>query len=236
MNIEIKNKNNVSLSDIIINKIRKEQLKNKVKLDTKYKKDDIKFIHITKTAGTTIENIGNEHGYNWGRFDKNYLENFNKNLKFDKFSGKSIWHIPLQYFKTNPYKNKILFTIVRNPYKRCVSEYYCPWTGNKNKHANIQEFNKWIQNKLTQNDILSFLPYNEYFSYNDKIIINYILYFENLEQEFNNLFKNIKLDRYDNKSMSFKKYDINNLNETTIKMINDKYHKDFILFKYKMIT
>ena len=233
MNTEIKKNESVSLSNNVINEIRKQQLQNKVKLDTKYKKDDIKFIHITKTAGTTIENIGKEHGYNWGKYDRNYLEKFKK-LK--KFAHNNPWHIPLQYFTTNPYKDKILFTVVRNPYSRCISEYYCPWTGNKNQNASVEEFNKWIQHKLTQNDIVSFLPYSEYFSYNNEIIINYILYFENLEQEFNHLFGNVKLDRHENKSMYFKKYDIHDLDRTTIRMINDKYKKDFNLFKYKMMS
>mgnify|MGYP003963831651 CR=1 FL=1 len=44
-----------------------------------FTKNDIKFIHITKTAGTTIENIGNENNYKWGMYDKDYLEKF-KNI------------------------------------------------------------------------------------------------------------------------------------------------------------
>ena len=83
-------------------------------------------------------------------------------------------------------------------------------------------------------DIVSFLPYYEYFEYNNKNIINYVLYFENIEKEFNNLF-NIKLDRYDNQSQVKKKYDINDLEKETIRMINDKYRKDFEIFKYKII-
>ena len=39
-----------------------------------------------------------------------------------------------------------------------------------------------------------FTPCYEYFHYNNKNIINYVLYFENLQKEFNNLFNDIKLD------------------------------------------
>lgn len=81
-----------------------------------------------------------------------------------------------------------------------------------------------------------FTPCYEYFHYNNKNIINYVLYFENLQKEFNNLFNDIKLDRYDNKHMFIKKYNINDLDNETIKMINDKYRKDFEIFKYEMIT
>ena len=48
----------------------------------------------------------------------------------------------------NPYETNILFTIVRNPYERCISEYYCPWSGNRNKDADVKEFNTWIRYKL----------------------------------------------------------------------------------------
>ena len=50
------------------------------------------------------------------------------------------------------------------------------------------------------------------------------------------MFGNIKLDRHENKSMSCKKYDIHDLDKTTIRMINDKYQKDFNLFEYKMMS
>ena len=33
---------------------------------------DLKFIHITKTAGTTIENLAKANNINWGRFDLDY--------------------------------------------------------------------------------------------------------------------------------------------------------------------
>ena len=91
---------------------------------------------------------------------------------------------------------------------RCISEYYCPWSGNKSKDDCVKKFNIWIRNKLIQKDIVSFLPYYEYFEYNNKNIIDYVLYFENIEKEFNNLF-NKKLDRYDNQRQVKKKYDIN---------------------------
>ena len=51
----------------------------------------LKFIHITKTGGTTIEEIGKENNINWGRFHKEY-----KN-----------WHEPLNEKKNLIEKNMI---------------------------------------------------------------------------------------------------------------------------------
>lgn len=227
--INIKNNFDISspLTDNIIKEIRKNQLNKQIK----NKDNNIKFIHITKTAGTTIENLGNENNFKWGRFDINYLKTYRRT----KFAKRSVWHVPLKYFEKNPYENNLLFTIVRNPYTRCISEYYCPWSGNKNKNADVIEFNQWIRDKLTNNDIVSFLPYHEYFDFNNKIIINYVLYFENIQNEFNNLFTDIKLDRHDNKGTSSKRYDIDSLDNKTISMINNKYRKDFEIFGYDMI-
>jgi len=43
----------------------------------------LKFIHITKTGGTSIENTAREHLINWGRFDNEL-----------KFLGPTFWHMP----------------------------------------------------------------------------------------------------------------------------------------------
>ena len=91
----------------------------------------LKFIHITKCAGSFIEDIGKEHNIEWGRFHKEY----------------GFWHnnfidVP------NAIKQKYdWFVIVRNPYDRILSEYYCEWggIGNKNITHNKEEFNKtWL--------------------------------------------------------------------------------------------
>ena len=44
---------------------------------------ELKFIHITKTGGTYIEDIGIKNGKKWGRFDKEY------NIGF---TGSDVWH------------------------------------------------------------------------------------------------------------------------------------------------
>jgi len=60
----------------------------------------------------------------------------------------------------NPYDGADLFTVVRNPYDRIVSEYYCPWQGFKPKlekgyKSKMQDIddpihlNSWVKDMIT---------------------------------------------------------------------------------------
>jgi hypothetical protein len=56
----------------------------------------IKFSHITKTAGTTIEWIASLNNINWGWLDAefwNYLIVFSKY----KYEANSPWHFPISF-------------------------------------------------------------------------------------------------------------------------------------------
>ena len=109
----------------------------------KIKNTNLTFIHIPKTGGTSIEDIGNKYNYSWGR----YNEKFNNILTGNVYRGVPIvhcspWHIP-PYLTYNfnftsivgqsindddddndsLYANKETFCIVRNPYTRVISEW-----------------------------------------------------------------------------------------------------------------
>ena len=203
---------------------------------------ELKFVHITKTGGSTIENIGKDNGIEWGMFDTVLLSHHKKQKKFFhttytdtllKF-GKSIWHVPLRSFNRYPYNSEVvLFTVVRNPYTRCISEYYCGYTGNKNVNASKEEFNRWLQYKLLVKHHVSFIPHSDYvFDADGSQIVKHIIRFENLTEEFNSLMEcydlPCKLDRHDNKAKkTSKKYTVDDLDAYTIYLINQLYQKDF---------
>lgn len=204
----------------------------------------LKFIHITKNAGTSIENIAQEKSINWGRFDSDL-----------KFLGNSFWHKPLQFNQNEKLKAEILdnydlFAVVRHPYTRCISEYYCKWGGPKSRKATKHELNSYIQEKVrsvrTRESVASkkslsnnlyghFVPqfYYLYDGQGNRIVQN-IIRFENLEQEFNSLMKKYEiplvLNRHDNRNSS--KFTVSDLTPDTKRLIFQVYKRDFKEFDY----
>ncbi len=197
------------------------------------KKKELKFIHITKTAGSAIEKAGYENKVLWGMYHKEY-------------NG---WH---KYFpqKDNKFKNKYdWFMVVRNPYNRILSEYYCEWggIGKKNVNHNKNDMNNYLINKINRLIVLNknesgdhYSPQYKYLDNNQKI---HILHYENLENEFNDLMSlynlsHIKLKKYNTKEEKNNsiKFNINDFSPQLINLINQVYDKDFSTFNYSKIN
>ena len=142
--------------------------------------ENLEFIHITKTAGTSIEDWGFKNNILWSYRKKDFYEK----PHYFHFVNTRL-HIPPKYFTNDIYRNKKTFTCVRNPYTRLISEYYCPWTGSENKHLQCKkEFNQWIINLITKDNVVSGLPQ---YLYNP---IDYIIKFETLQEDFTKLIHN----------------------------------------------
>jgi hypothetical protein len=227
---------NYSLNDLLssdYNEIIDDTLK------IKSIKQQIKFIHITKTGGTSIEEVGKKNGMLWGMYDEKLQY---KKLKIGKMSG-AIWHIPPRNFIKNPYSKHITFAVVRNPYNRILSECFCKWGGKykTREFQNVDEFNDYITERIKkcmEPQFFHFMPQYIYtHDENNNQIINHIIRFENLKEEFDNLMTNfglsIVLDIDTNKSI--KKYGISDISPENIKLINKVYDNDFKFFNYDKI-
>lgn len=110
------------------------------------KEKELRLIHITKCAGTTLENVSKR---TWGKHDQDYMAAVSSIYTRDGAS----WHVPLQFAKQHVLRDLLkkfdYFVVVRNPYDRAVSEFFCPWGGAGNKRqTTVSGFNEWIRTRL----------------------------------------------------------------------------------------
>ena len=192
-------------------------------------KKELKFIHITKCAGTFIEDTAKESGILFGKFQKEYGH----------------WH-ELFPNKSNELKMKYdWFIVVRNPYTRILSEYYCQWggIGNKDIKHSVNQFNQFLINNINNRNVKGY-HYTEQFKYIDNTVSIHIIKFENLKEELNNLFNkynlNINIDsdkRIPKESINkILPFTINDFNNELINLINNVYDKDFKMFNYTKLN
>lgn len=120
----------------------------------------LEFVHITKTGGSAIEKAGANYGLTWGACHYMAVEEvgcMKPDLpytapNYQSYALTSPWHTPPKLLSSyveeaqNPYKDADLFAVVRNPYDRVVSEYYCPWMGFQAR------FNKKVKHDKDPND------------------------------------------------------------------------------------
>ena len=199
------------------------------------------FIHIPKTGGTSIENIAKKYNIEWGRF-----YNFKNILKHKiTIPECSNWHLPIRYYKDS-IKNNFLFTVVRNPYERVISQYKYIKQWDTKMPVSIGDLNKYIKLLKTKNLVgnnMSFedchlIPQIEYFKNEDGTIHNIeILRFENLQTDFSNLLRKYN---FPNMELPFSNttkdsVTVSDLNRESLDIINDIYKEDFEFFNYLMI-
>ena len=133
----------------------------------------LQFVHITKTGGSAVEKAGADMGIIWGACHYMNITDVgceNPDLpyvapNFQSYALTSPWHTPPKVLKTqqtpSPYTDDAdLFVVVRNPYDRVLSEYYCPWLGfqpkfRKNtKHEKDPNdpkiMNHWVKDMVTK--------------------------------------------------------------------------------------
>ena len=120
------------------------------------------FLHIPKTAGSTIEKWGSMNGYSWGYClfrTLNHADHCPFNPKFEELNLNGLphdpfWHRPIQRLPAKLqglYSNSTIFTIVRNPFEKIVSEYYYKRTLKpRSKENEKDKFNRWIIQSLKQ--------------------------------------------------------------------------------------
>ena len=196
------------------------------------------FIHIPRTAGTSVEtllqipfNLNNLHGIH---------------------NNKALQHLTATQIKNtipkNLFDNSWIFSIIRHPYSRMVSEFY--WRpklqlsispqlkNNTNFIFFLRKVLKIVENKQYQHTLFHdhFIPLYEFLTIDNKLIPNYILRFENLHLDIPILKKklniNIDLPKLE-KTIYSKKYTKSILTPRAKLIIQQIYKKDFKYFQFK---
>ena len=163
-----------------------------------------------------------------------------KKLKKNKINSDVFpWHeIPDNM--PNIYNKSIkTFCVVRDPYTKIVSAYNY-WRGKNGSKNDLNKFINYNLSNVENNpEKLWFnsghiLPQNLYTHGKNKC--DYILRFENLEEEFNDLMRkfNIKDIKLEKNNKSSKNVCIKDLTLESRKLIQKVYKKDFELFNYPM--
>lgn len=159
------------------------------------------FVHIPKNAGTSI------------------FSHFNS-LPESILSDQS-WKQYSLFFKE--WENYTTFSIIRDPYCRFKSFYKFLRIG-----SNINRFAEIVRDNIS-NMILT-RPQCYYICDNDKVVVDKILKYENLEEELESIGifsipkKNVSKIIADEKLI---------MNDQTIGIINEIYKKDFEILKYE---
>jgi hypothetical protein len=185
----------------------------------------LEFIHIPKTAGTSVEDFGLENNIKWGRYNKKYL---NENYKLC-----SNWHSPNFKYKKNN------FTIIRNPYDRIISEYFYRKTK--------VPFINWLNNIIKKFKVNKYvfdchlLPQSEYvYDKNGNKKIEHIIYMDqNMLNNLDILFKkynlNLDIKKFPKKNVSNKIFSKYELDQKTLDKIYNFYKIDFDNFGFKRL-
>ena len=180
---------------------------------------NLKFIHITKCAGNSIEEFGNKRGLAWGRFHVGVRRHHK--ILTPEIKSNYDW-----------------FMVVRNPYTRILSEYYCKWggIGAKNIVHDLNEMNSFLIDKINARDLTGD-HYTEQYKY---LVPNVkILHYETLQQEFTELLRNYNIENSTlektNSRPKSAKFTIEDFSEELLSLINEIYDQDFTEFSYKKI-
>ena len=198
------------------------------------RKQHLRFIHIPKTAGTTLEDLAMQHGIRWGRNETKTLL-----CKLTRTNAPSCnpWHRPPRKTQTPT------FAVIRDPYERCVSEYKY-----QNPNGTAQKLNQWVKSNLQnarKNPYMTdchFLPQAQYvYDEKQRKVIPHLLRFSHLETDFNKLMEQYGLPMRLHAGTkrgreSAAKPTAADLNDESRKLIESFYVDDFQLIRHIQVA
>ena len=194
-------------------KLTEDITEDKVKITEK----QLKYIHITRTGGTSIEQIGLDSKLFWGRYD----------ISYGTFDEPFILKSPAL---KNNYE---WFTVVRNPYTRILSEYNYLKIVLRIKIADDPTvFNTYLEKWLNIIKNSGKVHGHHLIQQNKYIDLKYninVLKYENIQEDFCNLMSKYKHSLILNKHVSVSNgvLSVYNITPANILLIQTVYKQDF---------
>lgn len=200
-----------------------------------YKEKNLLFIHIPKTGGTVIEYKIKD------KYKKQSLySGFTNRLldpPYDKISLQHQFYTTIYQFKNKlniNFDNIKIFSVVRNPYDRIISDLF--WLKLIKKNFTDEQVYNVIKNNYLDRDDLDNHNKPQYkfiVDENSELIKNIKIFnTETLNESNDELNKFLEFDINIKQTTVNKDYS-NYLNKDSISLINNFYKKDFELFNYK---
>jgi len=187
------------------------------------------FIHVTKTAGTSIENAFDSSAGN----TKSEVEYKHESASYMKNKFPTEWE---SYFT---------FSIVRNPFDRMLSRY--TWGKRKNLwNRYTSSFNIFVK-RIDEGKKVMSTPHRIWLrealksqsqmlcNEDGDLLVDYIGKFENLQEDFNTICDKIVIPRQvlPHKNKSKHKHYTEYYNDETRSIVAKKYVKDIEMFGYE---
>lgn len=181
------------------------------------------FIHITKTAGTSV-----------AKSLFGYLPYHYKAIDYRVIYGRKKFN---KYYK---------FAFVRNPWDRVYSAYRYLKTGGWNdddqawaesNFSEFSDFNQFIENWLNKENIKKHIHFTHQHEFicdtKDKLLVDYLAYFETINDDFTKIANhlNIKADIGYHNANPADSY-LNVYNEKSKDIVANVYSKDISMFGY----
>jgi len=224
---------------------------------TNYK---IELIHIPKTGGSALGRSAIEKNVTWGYY--NFQKYDDAPFVFDpqdSSRGIPFWHLPLQLFEKIPSEFDVsyydedtdVFVVVRNPYERLVSEYRYTMGFNRLQNYTAAYMNQYLLELLQQKPNKDFyieqghyIPqYNYVFNGNGRRMVNHILRFDHLIEDFAKLvnlypkyLKGVKLSSKRKLQNQDRSLSVDDLSKEVLELTEFVYAKDFEYFGFDKIT
>ena len=203
------------------------------------------FVHIPKTGGTSIEKLFGMYNENSNIPDLDKLhghvpvENSKKvdnPLSLGGNYGYYLQHLAIHEIKRlipeNIYTDKNIFTCIRNPWDRIVSEYIWAYSFIEFDDFINRVFSVVSNRIMLDTENVHFRPQNEFLNSE----VNYICRFEQFKQDLVKLNKrlqlNINIDQIPHEKKSIRKHYSKYYSKKSVALIEEIYAKDIEIYGY----